>query len=622
MIGFGCGLLGALLLVFPVRRALERLLRRWPERVGDDGALSHTAHAVGAVLLATLAPGCAVALVRLGAGWGGLLSPKADDLFAALVVAAFWSGAVIALGRRLMTAPDPAQRFLAVPEPTARRVRPFPWAVALVTALGFLLSQLANVVGASVAASVAANCVISLAYAVVATGLLAAMGARAGDRDPAETAEASSITTLVALPLTAAIAVTVGAVFAGYTTFAALISSQIFWISVLAAAAYLLVRFVQDLMAALFLGRGWIGGLLAMVFSLRPTTVAQLSVLTTGVLQLLIILGALSLAMTPFGRGGEIVLPPLAGLGQGIRLGSLSLSPRALGMGSAILLLGLMLVGALQRWLDRRFLPVTDWDTGVRNSVSTGLRYLGIAAVAIGALASAGLSFQQLALVASALSVGIGFGLQQVVQNFVSGLILLVERPLKVGDWIDLGGMEGDVRRIRVRSTEIEMFDRTTLIVPNADLVSKVVQNKTLGDPRGRVHLKISVGRATDAAQAIEIIVATIRDCEGVLTAPEPLVAIESLSPSGAANLSGFAYVKTPRDAYRVRSALYLAVIAALQKAGIDLAEPDARTVVIETGGRFTDDPGRTGRAPFAKTRDTLRMSITHGGVHAMRGVG
>ncbi|NEK65268.1 MAG: mechanosensitive ion channel, partial [Xanthomonas perforans] len=106
----------------------------------------------------------------------------------------------------------------------------------------------------------------------------------------------------------------------------------------------------------------------------------------------------------------------------------------------------------------------------------------------------------RLALVLSALSVGIGFGLQAITQNFVSGLILLAERPVKIGDWVRIGDQEGDVRKISVRATEIQVGDRSTLIVPNSELITKSVRNMTLSNPMGRVQLQFSVPLETDVA--------------------------------------------------------------------------------------------------------------------------
>ena len=127
-----------------------------------------------------------------------------------------------------------------------------------------------------------------------------------------------------------------------------------------------------------------------------------------------------------------------------------------------------------------------NFDLGLRNSIRTSLGYLGFLVAAGLALGYLGLNYEKLALVAGALSVGIGFGLQSIVNNFVSGLILLWERAVRVGDWIVVGADQGFVRRINVRSTEIETFDRAQVIIPNSNLVSGVVTNLVRNDRSGR----------------------------------------------------------------------------------------------------------------------------------------
>src|SRR5690606_30720465 len=115
--------------------------------------------------------------------------------------------------------------------------------------------------------------------------------------------------------------------------------------------------------------------------------------------------------------------------------------------------------------------------------------YAGQVLIVALALSALGVGLERVAWIASALSVGIGFGLQAIVQNFVSGLIMLAERPVKVGDWVTLGGVEGDIRRINVRATEIQMFDRSTVIVPNSEFITKVVRNVTHASPLSRVQV-------------------------------------------------------------------------------------------------------------------------------------
>ena len=145
----------------------------------------------------------------------------------------------------------------------------------------------------------------------------------------------------------------------------------------------------------------------------------------------------------------------------------------------------------LKRWLSNRYLPTTELDPGMQLSAVTLFGYAGFVVAVALALSAAGIGLERVAWIASALSVGIGFGLQAIVQNFVSGLILLAERPVQVGDWVSLGGVEGDILRINVRATEIQMSDRSTVIVPNSEFITKTVRNVTRSSPLGLVQIKL-----------------------------------------------------------------------------------------------------------------------------------
>ena len=192
---------------------------------------------------------------------------------------------------------------------------------------------------------------------------------------------------------------------------------------------------------------------------------------------------------------------------DGFDAGPIHIVPSKLIIAILVFAVFLSVVGWIKRGLSKSWLNRSRMDRGSKESLITLTGYLGLMVALLVGLTVAGVELANLALIAGALSVGIGFGLQNVVNNFVSGIVLLFERPVKTGDWIVVGGTEGYVKQIKLRSTLIQTFDRADVIVPNAEIIASQVTNLMLSDSIGRVKVPIRVAYGTDPRQVEKILI-------------------------------------------------------------------------------------------------------------------
>ncbi|MCW8888154.1 MAG: mechanosensitive ion channel, partial [Gammaproteobacteria bacterium] len=207
----------------------------------------------------------------------------------------------------------------------------------------------------------------------------------------------------------------------------------------------------------------------------------------------------------------------LAYVTDGFSIGEVTIIPARIILALIILVILMSLVSRLKKQLDEHWLQKARMEAGARNAVASITAYTAAAIAIIVALSFAGVELSNLAIIAGALSVGIGFGLQNIVNNFVSGLILLFERPIQKGDWIVVGNTEGYVQKISIRSTQIQTFDRADVIVPNSELISAQVTNWMLHDLRGRVRVPIGVAYGSDAEKVKKILLKIAHEQSGVI---------------------------------------------------------------------------------------------------------
>jgi small-conductance mechanosensitive channel len=263
----------------------------------------------------------------------------------------------------------------------------------------------------------------------------------------------------------------------------------------------------------------------------------------------------------------------LQSLARGVTLGGITISPMDALLSLITLAVALTAVRAISNALAERILPRTRLDPGLRHSIAVGFGHVGVILAALLAIAVLGINLSHLALVAGALSVGIGFGLQNVVSNFVSGLILLAERPVKVGDYVMIGDKKGFVRRINVRSTELETFERSTIIVPNSDLLSQAVTNWTHKDTIGRVDVQVGVDYGSDLDGVRKVLLACAEAHPDVTRQPAPFVLFREFGDS-ALVIELRAFLFDVSKQLRVASDLRFAIDRAFRDAGIAIPYP------------------------------------------------
>jgi small-conductance mechanosensitive channel len=502
-----------------------------------------------------------------------LVAPAFDRIVRNLIVGVAIAALARAAALSVLAPDNPARRLVSFDDATARWLAShLIWGGRLFGAL-IVLRAVNRTIDPAQAIDDATRMVLAGSIAALLVHML--IGRREADGE-APAGRSIPGMRLLAWVVVAAIVI---ALLTGYAGFASFIGGRVVFTVALVATLYLLLVVTDAVINRTLSAESPSGRRIAHQLGIEARRIGLIGKLTSGVVRVLFVLIVLALAIGRWEVAAADLFEAIKGAAFGIRIGDFTISFGAV-IGAVVFFVAIIaLTRLVQRWLETEVMPHTAIEPSLQLSIVTILGYVGFILAIIVALGEIGIDPQKIALVAGALSVGIGFGLQSIVSNFVSGLILLAERPIRVGDQIVVKGDEGFVRRISVRATEIETFDKASVIIPNSELITGVVKNWTHANTLGRLNIKVGVGYEADAEKVMQILNSCVTEHPGVLQQPPPTILLTELG-SSAINFEVFCIVPNLSDRGRVKSEIQLAILRRFRADGIDLSPPqDVRLV-------------------------------------------
>ena len=546
-----------------------------------------------------------------------------ESLGSAFVLFAFGRG----VARSILSPTRPGWRVAPLSSAAASQwLRLSTFAIALFALNNFRMT-LADVVNMDASFDVACNAAVALVLAFIVARLILIGRQESQSQEPMEEGLKPGFdwAGYMVQPAWLLVLASMIALVLGYVTFGLYLTSNLFVIAPAVALLYCIRRLSDAFVAQSLKPKSRIAKTLKSAFSMSERGINRAGIALNASVDMALLLLGLPLILGLTSLTWVDVRSWLTTAFFGFKIGDITISLSSILLAVVVFGVGLVLTRMVTGWLDRRILTPTDMDAGVRNSVRTASGYIAVIVVLLLAFAAAGVDFSNIAIVAGALSVGIGFGLQSIVNNFVSGLILLAERPIKVGDWVQVAGGEGTVRKINVRSTEIETFDRCSIIVPNSSLISDTVSNWTHDDLMGRVRVMVGVSYDADPKQVEEILIACAKAHERCLELPAPHVVFKDFGASSL-DFELRMFINDVLYVAFVGSDLRFQIHKALKDAGIEIPFPQrdvhvrglkeaiADTVAQSVAERLPKKPPRkaagktaAGKTPARKPRKTSK---------------
>ncbi|MDB5553978.1 MAG: Potassium efflux system KefA protein [Rhizobium sp.] len=575
-LAFGLTLVIALILAFVVRRLFRNLIIRDASEKSPEYI-----HRLSVAFWSATIPALAAAFVTVCAlaflFTFNVLRAELFDILRAALWALVGTYFVLKLARGIVSPSKPQWRLISVSDRGARWLVTIAVVLAAINGLSYVLADANVTLDAPVVLTVVQGLVTS-----VLTGLVLIFLSFLKPLQPADVASPVWHRVLRTLVLIAGVGI-IAAALSGYIGLAHFASSQVVVTGAIIVTMYIGFLSGQAISRHDAFRKSALGRRLGASYNLSEIRLDQIGLLAELVIYAVVLLLGIPSIMLTWGFRGADISALFVRLFTEIHVGNINISLLGILAGLLLFTAGFFATRWFQRWLDGNVMARSQIDAGVRNSVNTALGYAGIVIAAVIGISAAGVDLSSFALVAGALSLGIGFGLQTIVQNFVSGLILLAERPFKVGDWIVNGPVEGFVRRISVRATEIETFQNQSIIVPNSQLINAAVGNWMLHNTLARSEIPVSVSYDSNPKQVMDLLLEIAQSHPLVLTMPEPNVGFQSFGEF-ALNFELRFYLSDLFQGGQVRNDIRVAIIERFRKEGIVIPEPE-RNINIRVQG-------------------------------------
>jgi len=573
-IGSGLLLIAALLIGIFGGRVLDIPLAWLTPRWLPVGRLRRSFFAFATAMITIMTRGGAAQLFSLAFTRMPDVSDWVQETGDLIVKLSIFSALIVGLGRALLSISHPSWRLPGIADPVAKTLDSFPKMLSAFILIFGLIEGINNLVGTSVAVTLFGNGIsallvaVSAAFAPMRVNRLRRKLLANGEQPEARSTLAGLLhlgTSVIAFAIFVALLI-------GYIPLARFLTYELLWVGTVIACLYILMHMAIDLSESLFSPSTASGRLLKHSLSLDDRHLSLAATLLSAVAKTLLLLIAVTLLLGGnFGTTTPLELfSKVVDVWGGKGLEHLNIIPAHAVNAIIFLIVGWYVLRSAKRWLDNDFLPKTKMDRGMRASLVTLFSNIGLVLVILVTLSVLGIEWNRLAWIVSALSVGIGFGLQEIVKNFISGLILLTERPVKVGDLVSIGGVEGDIRRINVRATELQLSDRSTVIVPNSQFISQNVRNATMGNAQGVATIALTFPLDIDPEAVRNMLIEAYEAHESIQDTPAPSVTFSQLGPDGIV-LSVTGYVNSPRVVSRTKSDLLYEILKKLREAGVSL---------------------------------------------------